>query len=58
MVISIEIKRYLKRDGDIGRKAVLSDVKTALRCTPALRRGRRQVKNEFIFYQRNLQLST
>ena len=37
MGISREInKRCLKRDQDIGRKAVLSDVKTAFRCTPAL----------------------
>ena len=36
MVISIKIKRCLKRDGDIGSKAELSDVKTALACTPAL----------------------
>ena len=38
-VISIEIKRCLKRDRDIGRKAVLSDVKTAFTCTPALNRS-------------------
>ena len=36
MVISIEIQRCLKRDRHIGRKAVLSDVKTAFTCTPAL----------------------
>ena len=30
-----EIQRGLKRDRDIGRKAVLSDVKTAFSCTPA-----------------------
>ena len=36
MVISIEIYRCLKRDRDIGRKAALSDVKTAFACTPAL----------------------
>ena len=33
---SYGIKSCLKRDRDIGRKAVLSDVKTAFRCTPAL----------------------
>ena len=37
-VISIGIWRRLKRDRDIGRKAVLSDVKTAFTFTPALRR--------------------
>ena len=31
-----EIWRRLKRDRDIGRKAVLSDVKTTFTCTPAL----------------------
>ena len=31
---SIEILRYLKRERDIGRKAVLSDVKTAFTCAP------------------------
>ena len=31
-----EIWHWLKRDRDIGRKAVLSDVKTAFTCTPAL----------------------
>ena len=36
-VISIGIWRRLKRDRDIGRKAVLSDVKTAFTFTPALR---------------------
>ena len=36
MVISIQILRCLKRDRDIGRKAVLSDIKTAFTCTPAL----------------------
>ena len=36
MVISIEIQRCLKRESDIGRKAVLSDVKTAFTFTPAL----------------------
>ena len=35
--ISIGISRRLKRDRDIGRKAVLSDLKTAFTCTPALR---------------------
>ena len=35
-VISIGIWRRLKRDRDIGRKAVLSDVKTAFTFTPAL----------------------
>ena len=34
-----EIWRRLKRDRDIGRKAVLSDVKTAFMCTPALISG-------------------
>ena len=36
--ISIEIQRCLKRDRDIGRKAkvMLSDLKTAFTCTPAL----------------------
>ena len=34
--MSIEIKRCLKRDRDIGRKAVLSHIKTAFTCTPAL----------------------
>ena len=34
--ISREISCRLKRDRDIGRKAVLSDVKTAFTCTPAL----------------------
>ena len=32
-VMSIEIQRCLKRDRDIGRKAVLSHVKTAFKCT-------------------------
>ena len=36
-VISIGIWRRLKRDRDIGRKTVLSDVKTAFTFTPALR---------------------
>ena len=36
-VISIGIWRRLKRDRDIGRKAVLGDVKTAFTFTPALR---------------------
>ena len=36
-VISIGIWRRLKRDRDIGRKAVLSDVKTAFTFTPALK---------------------
>ena len=35
-VISIGIWRHLKRDRDIGRKVVLSDVKTAFTFTPAL----------------------
>ena len=35
-VISIRIWRRLKRDRDTGRKAVLSDVKTAFTFTPAL----------------------
>ena len=35
-VISIGIWRLLKRDRDIGRKVVLSDVKTAFTFTPAL----------------------
>ena len=35
--ISREIKRCLKRDRDIGRKAVLSDVKTAFVFNPALK---------------------
>ena len=35
-VISIGIWRRLKRDRDIGRKAVLGDVKTAFTFTPAL----------------------
>ena len=35
-VIRIGIWRRLKRDRDIGRKAVLSDVKTAFTFTPAL----------------------
>ena len=34
--MSREIQRCLKRDRDIGRKAVLSDVKTAFTCTTAL----------------------
>ena len=34
--MSIEILRCLKRDRDIGRKAVISHVKTAFTCTPAL----------------------
>ena len=40
--MSIGIWRRLKRDRDIGRKAVLSDVKTAFTFTPALtkREGR------------------
>ena len=41
-VISIGIWRRLKRDRDIGRKAVLSDVKTAFTLTPALKQGRRK----------------
>ena len=40
-VISEGIWRRLKRDRDIGRKAVLSDVKTAFTLTPALRLGQR-----------------
>ena len=36
-VLSIGIWRRLKRDRDIGRKAVLSDVKTAFTFTPALK---------------------
>ena len=35
--ISIEIQRCLKRDRDIGRKAVMSDIKSAFTFTPALR---------------------
>ena len=38
-VMSIEIQRCLKRDRDVGRKAVLSHVKTAFTCTPALNRS-------------------
>ena len=34
--ISRGIWHCLKRDSNIGRKAVLSDVKTAFKCTPAL----------------------
>ena len=34
--ISLRIWRYLKRDRDTGRKAALSDVKTAFTFTPAL----------------------
>ena len=37
MVISVKIQRCLKRERDICRKAVLSEVKTAFTCTPALR---------------------
>ena len=37
-VISIKISRCLKRERDIGRKAVLSDVKTAFTCTLDLTR--------------------
>ena len=36
MKINRKIKRRLKSDRDIGRKAVLSDVKKAFTCTPAL----------------------
>ena len=36
MVISIAIERCLKRERDIGRKAVLSDVKTAVHVYPRL----------------------
>ena len=43
-VLSIGIWRRLKRDRDIGRKAVLSDVKTAFTFTPALSYG----KTEFV----------
>ena len=32
---------FLKRERDIGRKAVLSDVKAAFTCTPALRKLKR-----------------
>ena len=42
MVISIELQCCLKRDRDIGRKAVLSDVKKALTCTPALNKNPRR----------------
>ena len=35
-VLSRGIWRCLKRERDIGGKAMLSDVKTAFRCTPAL----------------------
>ena len=35
--ISREIQRCLKRDRDIGRKALLSDVKTTFTCTRALK---------------------
>ena len=34
--MSSEILRCLKRERDIGRKTVLSDDKTAFKCTPAL----------------------
>ena len=34
--ITIEISRCLKHDRDVGRKAVISDVKTAFTCTPAI----------------------
>ena len=34
--MSREIKRRLKGDRDIGKKAVFSDVKTAFTCTPTL----------------------
>ena len=34
--ISIEIWRCLKRDQDIGQKAVLSNIKAAFTCTPTL----------------------
>ena len=34
--MSREIQGRLKRDRDIGRKAVLSDFKTAFKCTPTL----------------------
>ena len=34
MVISVEIQRCLKRDRDIGRKTVLSDVKQPSRVSP------------------------
>ena len=37
--MSIAIQRCLKRDRDIGRKAVLSVVKTAFTCTPAKQFG-------------------
>ena len=51
--ISIEIKRCLKRDRDIGRKAVLSDVKTAFTCTPALIKVLSSVQNVFaVFFSR------
>ena len=36
--ISIGIQRCLKCDRDIGRKAVLSDMKTAFTCTPAIKK--------------------
>ena len=36
MGISKEIKRCLKCDRDIGRKTMLSDIKTAFTCTPTL----------------------
>ena len=38
-IISRGIWRCLKRQRDISRKAMLSDVKTACRCTPALNRS-------------------
>ena len=35
---STEIERCLKRDRDIGRKALLSDVETAFMWTPSLKK--------------------
>ena len=46
--ISREIKRCLKHDRDIGRKAVLSDVKTAFTRTPALRETRNTSKHNIL----------
>ena len=43
----------MKCDRDIGRKAVLSDVKTAFTCTPALRHESRTKRNAFPYLDKH-----
>ena len=52
-VLSIGIWRRLKRDRDIGRKAVLSDVKTAFTFTPALTDVNRSIHLSVFRYRLN-----